>query len=788
MKKLFCAFFAVTVFTLFFVPVEPLQAESTDYIYNDNIWVDLKIGDGGAGKKYELYRDAVFVNFWQNEPAAGVYYSDLPGAAGEYEYQVKYYTWNEGETKWDYTGASVVIEVDTTYVDGRLHNSTEWQNKLGRGPISWISGSLYRVLDVEIYDGTLEIDGADVLFNNLGSGGSIAIRAGSGLHADGATFSAGTFAGTVNFYNQSGPQNPLIENSTLEHMEVSFMDCTGVEISDNILVNNSIIHLSSGGEYRILNNQGSGTIELYSQNSRVEGNQVDFINVFGGSSNLIQGNNCPEISVQASGNQIIENTLEGVLYDEGISLDNCHDNTIQGNTITTGYISVWNSDTNLIKQNRINQSQTSGILINYSSFNSVEDNNIYQSRLEGILVANDSHSNVIAFNHIYGGGDPLFLPVGISIGGGDGNGVHENIAEDYYFGVEIGAAASNSWVYNNLFRDNQRNAVDDGINTTWNKPKTSLAPGHNIVGGPYLGGNYWSDYTGTDGDGDKLGDKPYFIENESGFAAATDSLPLIWVSMPSPTPGPTPETIIIGSGDYNGDGTSDIAVFRGSSGLWAVRGVTRVYFGVSADIPVSGDYDGDGTTDVGIFRGSTGLWAVRGVTRSYFGSSDDIPVPLRFKPSSACSIGIFRESSGLWALRGVTRVYFGASGDVPVPGDYDGDGTEDLGVFRPATGLWALRGISRVYFGSSSDATVPGDYSGDGTWEEGIFRSSSGLWAIRDVTRVYFGSSSDDPVPADYNGSGEDDIGIFRDTSGLWAIRGVSRAYYGASGDIPVTR
>ena len=66
--------------------------------------------------------------------------------------------------------------------------------------------------------------------------------------------------------------------------------------------------------------------------------------------------------------------------------------------------------------------------------------------------------------------------------------------------------------------------------------------------------------------------------------------------------------------DYNGDGTSDIGIFRGSAGLWAVRGVTRVYFGSSADKAVPGDYNGDGTTEIGIFRSSVGLWAIRGVT------------------------------------------------------------------------------------------------------------------------------------------------------------------------------
>jgi len=39
--------------------------------------------------------------------------------------------------------------------------------------------------------------------------------------------------------------------------------------------------------------------------------------------------------------------------------------------------------------------------------------------------------------------------------------------------------------------------------------------------------------------------------------------------------------------DYSGNGTDDIGIFRGPSGLWSVRGGTRVYYGVSGDIPVT---------------------------------------------------------------------------------------------------------------------------------------------------------------------------------------------------------
>jgi len=59
----------------------------------------------------------------------------------------------------------------------------------------------------------------------------------------------------------------------------------------------------------------------------------------------------------------------------------------------------------------------------------------------------------------------------------------------------------NNLVYNNYF-DNIQNAKDDTENN-WNVAKTA---GRNIIGGSYLGGNYWSDYTGIDGDDDTLGD------------------------------------------------------------------------------------------------------------------------------------------------------------------------------------------------------------------------------------------------------------------------------------------
>ena len=80
------------------------------------------------------------------------------------------------------------------------------------------------------------------------------------------------------------------------------------------------------------------------------------------------------------------------------------------------------------------------------------------------------------------------------------------------------------------------------------------------------------------------------------------------------------------SADFNGDFRRDIAIYRPSTGLWAIRGVTRVYFGRESDLPLPGDYTGDGNAEIAVYRPETGLWAVRGVTRVYFGGGEDIPV------------------------------------------------------------------------------------------------------------------------------------------------------------------
>ena len=240
--------------------------------------------------------------------------------------------------------------------------------------------------------------------------------------------------------------------------------------------------------------------------------------------------------------------------------------------------------------------------------------------------------------------------------------------------------------------------------------------------------------------------------------------------------------------DFDGDGTSDPALFRAANGLWSVRGVTRAYLGTSTDQGVPGDYDGDGTTEIAVHRGQSGLWSIQGLTRLYFGALNDLVRPGDYNGDGRFELGLFRPSSGLWAVNDVTRVSFGESADLPAPGFYRGGHALDLAVFRRSTGMWAVRDVTRVYLGSSSDTPVAGDYDGDGTWEPAIYRPSTGLWSIRGVTVAYLGSGVDSPQPGDYDGDGTDDIAIYRGAEGLWSVRDLTRCYFGSSADNAVTR
>ena len=205
--------------------------------------------------------------------------------------------------------------------------------------------------------------------------------------------------------------------------------------------------------------------------------------------------------------------------------DHCNisDNIASNNEYRRG-IYLYYSSYNILLNNIASNNKYHGIYIDSSSDNILLNNNVSNNNY-GIELY-DSSNNTLT------GNTALYNDYGIELYDSSNNTLTGNTALYNYDGIYL-ESSSDNLIYNNCW-SNTNNVYDDGFNR-WN---TTVTDGLNIIGGPSIGGNYWSNYTGADTNGDGLGEEPYSITGGDNF----DYHPLC-----------LPEASM--KGDLNGDGT-----------------------------------------------------------------------------------------------------------------------------------------------------------------------------------------------------------------------------------------
>lgn len=296
----------------------------------------------------------------------------------------------------------------------------------------------------------------------------------------------------------------------------------------------------------------SGIFFYQTNNSRIR----DIINI----SNFYYG-----IELESSHNNTLTNITVKNNSDAGVALSNSRNNSLSDITATfngKGVIVSSSSNNNSVSNSTLSANNY-GPYVTLSSLNYFYNLTVIDSSYDGVtatsgsaFVFDNAPNNTVNNSQIRRNYNVAFYLAGARQNNITGTIVENNPGGAMKFVTSIDEIASTgNLIYNNFFNNTVNYNETGSVNNFFNTTKTL---GTNIVGGDYIGGNYWgfSNGTGfsetcTDSDGDDICDS-YYDLNDGSY----DYLPLKLISITLPTLPESPYS----SGTSGSSSSSAVAV------------------------------------------------------------------------------------------------------------------------------------------------------------------------------------------------------------------------------------
>jgi hypothetical protein len=166
------------------------------------------------------------------------------------------------------------------------------------------------------------------------------------------------------------------------------------------------------------------------------------------------------------------------------------------------------------------------------------------------------------------------------------------------------------------------------------------------------------------------------------------------------------------TGDFDGDGITDVSIYRPSAGQWHIRysststGVAYNLGGFGFDYPRAADFDGDGKTDLALWRPFDGVWYIFYASSGYtstspvaFGMVGDLPMSNTL-PDTPCQMTVSATRLSTWPSSKT-----GTFGITTAPAGCVWSVTSDSPWLTITSGTWGS-GNGTVTFSTSNNLTA----------------------------------------------------------------------------------